>query len=146
MNLEQVETISGKFSYALQSWWLQHGQDDLQGKEVWNMLVDTIRDLGETEISPQMSEFVFVEWLQEAMPDIVATWEDGSAEKVAEETLYKLAHEMDYMRLTVRETELASRLRGLQRQRKKEDEALPLRPVRWDQRRGEAATGHITQL
>ena len=127
IDLVQVESFSRSFSTILQTWWTQFGQSDEEGYEIWNAFVDFF---GTLEVPVPIFEMIFVEWLQAIMPDILARWEDGFAEHVAEKMLYKLAMEMDYMRSTSRGSELQNRLQGLQQLRSREDEAPPHRPVR----------------
>ena len=126
-DLEQVTEISKALCEVLEEWWLRHGGDDPEGNHLWNGVVDLLCTFDAEE---KVMDFVFVEWTREILPDVLAKWEDGVAEVIAESTVYNLVKEMPYMQLDSRRTVLLSRLKALGQHRQKEDEAEPHRPIR----------------
>ena len=127
IDLEIVEKFSGNFGQALEQWRLYHGQGDPEGYELWNIFIDLF---AEFETPVETFEFVFIEWYRHIFPDLLGQWEDGGLEVIAENTLYGLTQEMEYMKITTRVDVLQNQLRGLQKKRQQEDEAPPHRPVR----------------
>ena len=126
-DLEEVTQISKALCRVLQDWWTQHGREDPEGIQLWNGIVDVLC-LHEAE--EKTIDFVFVEWAREILPDLLAAWEDGVAEIIAEHIVYDLVKEMPYMQLDSRQAVLTARLKALEKCKQREDTAEPHRPIR----------------
>lgn len=79
--LAQVTQLSRRFCDVLQEWWIQHSRDDREGNQLWNGFVGTLCFY---ETHEEFIEFVFVEWTQEVLQEVLAQWADGFAETVVE--------------------------------------------------------------
>ena len=129
--LRYAEEMSRAFTAATWEWFQVGASKDATEERA----VTTLQDLWLVATAPGPRdadhEVVFVHWGRDVLPDLVSQWEDGRAEKIAEDAFYGIVRECGYVEAEDRIAILRRRLRGASKDREDRGDDRPHRQVHY---------------